>query len=200
MEKQLQKYIKNRHDTIDNLKLRMREKRVLYLLLVVLAFTVSYGFRESFIQSFAYQTPEVRKQRPVRRTSQLTKEDFLAVEHLIEQIAYDYPNYAIALDELKLKTQHAHKLFHNEEKINDSQSKLADILQAILYFANHPQTVPGKTLDDAVGQVDYLMKLTGVAPVYDYRIQKIIFDTNRSTMSSQAARNPFRFYGGSFKR
>ena len=183
---------KHREDVIDTLKLRARERRVLYGLIIILLLTVSYengGGIFSLLVSGDYATPTLGNRRKLTIKPEIMKT--LARE--LEPLPGIYPQYAIRLKKDAGLVADAVQMASTPELAERAVEASREAVLHLYEFTSHPVITRTKNLEALEKELFLVAKILQIKLVNKGNLPELSFKKAAPMVENTGERNLFDY-------
>lgn len=184
--------VKHREDVIDTLRLRAREKRVLYGLLIILLLTVVYENGSSVIDSLVSESFETAQLGEVKRLS-VKSESIKKLVRSLKPVIKEYPQYAVRLNQDLSTAEAAIQMAARPELSEQTVASTRELISRLFEFVSHPVITRSKSLDALEVELKGLAKLLQVKPGKAFVYTSLKFKKAVPAAEGQGSRNLFEF-------
>ena len=184
--------VKHREDVIDTLRLRAREKRVLYGLLMILLLTLIYENGGSIIDSLVSENFETAELGEVKRLS-VKPESIKKLVRSIKPVIKEYPQYAARLNQDLATAEAAAQMAASPEMAEQAVASTRELVLRLSEFVSHPVISHSKSLDALEAELNGLAKFLQVKPGKAFVYTSLKFKKAVPASEGQGSRNLFEF-------
>ncbi len=184
--------VKHREDVIDTLRLRAREKRVLYGLLMILLLTLIYENGGSIIDSLVSENFETAELGEVKRLS-VKPESIKKLVRSIKPVIKEYPQYAVRLNQDLATAEAAAQMAASPEMAEQAVASTRELVLRLSEFVSHPVISHSKSLDALEAELNGLAKFLQVKPGKAFVYTSLKFKKAVPASEGQGSRNLFEF-------
>lgn len=184
--------VKHREDVIDTLRLRAREKRVLYGLLIILLLTLIYENGGSIIDSLVNESFETAQLGEVKRLT-VKPESLKKLVRSLKPVIKEYPQYAGRLNQDLSTAEAAIQMAASPEMSEQAVAKSRELVTGLFAFVSHPVISRTKPLDALEAELQGLAKLLQLKPGKSFVYTSLKFKKMTPTAEGQGSRNLFEF-------
>ncbi len=184
--------VKHREDVIDTLRLRAREKRVLYGLLIILLLTVVYENGSSVIDSLVSESFETAQLGEVKRLS-VKPESIKKLVRSLKPVIKEYPQYAGRLNQDLSTAEAAILMAARPEQSEQAVAGVRELIIRLSEFVSHPVITRNKSLDALEVELKGLAKLLQVKSGKAFVYTSLKFKKTAPAAEGQGSRNLFEF-------
>jgi len=149
---------KHREDVIDTLQLRLKERRVLYVLMIVLLTTFAYENSSSLYSIIAgdsHQLPELG----ARSKPKLSSKEVLRLDTALAKAADDFPQYWARFSKNRENLSVAISSLAEEGGMETAMAKVAATAASLQEFIAHPLIKPTKNLEKLQAEIESVQRL-----------------------------------------
>ncbi len=184
--------IKHREDVIDTLKVRAREKRVLYILLIIFALTMAYENSAAIFAFLLNDNFEIASLGE-KKAATIKPEIFRGLEKSLQPLIDEYPQYArrLQLDAATLRTLIAKPVSPDTHEA--SMNTCRELLARFYEFAKHPVVTKGPKLVEFEKELLAVARLLKIKPDRELSFQKLDFGKTTAEAFENKHRNLFEF-------
>ncbi len=184
--------VKHREDVIDTLRLRAREKRVLYGLLIILLLTLVYENGGSIIDSLVNESFETAQLGDVKRLS-VKPESLKKLVRSLKPVIKEYPQYAGRLNQDLSTAEAAIQMTARPEMSEQAVASTRELIARLFEFVSHPVINRNKSLDALETELNGLAKFLQVKPGKSFIYTSLKFKKTIPAAEGQGSRNLFEF-------
>jgi len=184
--------VKHREDVIDTLRLRAREKRVLYGLLIILLLTLVYENGGSIIDSLVNESFETAQLGEVKRLS-VKPESLKKLVRSLKPVIKEYPQYAGRLNQDLSTAEAAIQMTARPEMSEQAVASTRELIARLFEFVSHPVINRNKSLDALEAELNGLAKFLQVKPGKSFIYTSLKFKKSIPAAEGQGSRNLFEF-------
>ncbi len=184
--------VKHREDVIDTLRLRAREKRVLYGLLIILLLTLVYENGGSIIDSLVNESFETAQLGDVKRLS-VKPESLKKLVRSLKPVIKEYPQYAGRLNQDLSTAEAAIQMTARPEMSEQAVASTRELIARLFEFVSHPVINRNKSLDALETELNGLAKFLQVKPGKSFIYTSLKFKKSIPAAEGQGSRNLFEF-------
>lgn len=184
--------VKHREDVIDTLRLRAREKRVLYGLLIILLLTLVYENGGSIIDSLVSESFETAQLGEVKRLS-VKPESLKKLVRSLKPVIKEYPQYAGRLNQDLSTAEMAIQMAARPEMSEQAVASTREMIARLFEFVSHPVINRNKSLDALEAELNGLAKFLQVKPGKSFVYTSLKFKKAAPAAEGQGNRNLFEF-------
>lgn len=184
---------KHREDVIDTLQLRLKERRVLYTLLLILCVTITYENSSvilSYLVGSSHQVPELGE----RKTPQLKPDMLKRLDRALAETSEDFPQYWARFAGNQKRLGEAAGLLAEEGGAGLALEKVNQVVVSMKEFAAHPIIKSTKSLEKLNAEmvsVQRILKLK--ADTAEAELKPLVFVRESAAGGSQSNRNLFEY-------
>ncbi|HAE39887.1 MAG TPA: hypothetical protein DCG57_14855 [Candidatus Riflebacteria bacterium] len=184
---------KHREDVIDTLQLRLKERRVLYALLLILCVTFAYensNLLLSYVVGSAHPVPELGE----RRKPQLKADMLKRLDRALAETSEDYPQYWAVFSENQKLLGEAAGMLAEEGGADSALDRVARVVVSMKEFAAHPIIKPAKNLEKLNAEMASLQRVLKLnADVAESELKPLLFVRESAVGGAQSKRNLFEY-------
>ncbi len=183
---------KHREDVIDSLKVRARERRVLYGLLIILLLTVVYengGNLFSGLIAGNFETAVLGSRKKLTIKPEVMKKIARAFAPLVQQ----YPQYATRLKHDATLVEDSIKLASTPELADKAVDASREAVVRLFSFTSHPVITRSKQLEELEKELLLAAKLLQIRLVARNDFPGISFKKTPAMGESTGQRNLFAY-------
>ncbi|HNS10919.1 MAG TPA: hypothetical protein PKN29_14550 [Candidatus Ozemobacteraceae bacterium] len=184
--------VKHREDVIDTLRLRAREKRVLYGLLIILLLTLVYENGGSIIDSLVNESFETAQLGDVKRLS-VKPESLKKLVRSLKPVIKEYPQYAGRLNQDLSTAEAAIQMTARPEMSEQAVASTRELIARLFEFVSHPVINRNKSLDALEAELNGLAKFLQVKTGKSFIYTSLKFKKTIPAAEGQGSRNLFEF-------
>ncbi len=184
--------VKHREDVIDTLRLRAREKRVLYGLLIILLLTLVYENGGSIIDSLVNESFETAQLGEVKRLS-VKPESLKKLVRSLKPVIKEYPQYAGRLNQDLSTAEAAIQMTARPEMSEQAVASTRELIARLFEFVSHPVINRNKSLDALEAELNGLAKFLQVKTGKSFIYTSLKFKKAIPAAEGQGSRNLFEF-------
>ncbi len=184
--------VKHREDVIDTLRLRAREKRVLYGLLLILLLTIIYENGGGIIESLVNESFETAQLGEVKRLS-VKPESIKKLVRSLKPVIKEYPQYAGRLNQDLATAETTIQQAASPEMAEQAVASSRELVTRLFEFVSHPVISRNKSLDALEAELKGLAKLLQVKPGKAFIYTSLKFKKVAPAAEGQGSRNLFEF-------
>jgi len=184
--------VKHREDVIDTLRLRAREKRVLYGLLIILLLTLVYENGGSIIDSLVNESFETAQLGEVKRLS-VKPESLKKLVRSLKPVIKEYPQYAGRLNQDLSTAEAAIQMTARPEMSEQAVASTRELIARLFEFVSHPVINRNKSLDALEAELNGLAKFLQVKTGKSFIYTSLKFKKTIPAAEGQGSRNLFEF-------
>ncbi len=187
--------VKHREDVIDTLRLRAREKRVLYGLLIILLLTIVYENGSSVIDSLIVEPVEIPQLRIAIRDimPKVKPESIKSLIRSLKPVVKEYPQYASRLNTDLAAAEAAVQMAENPELSTLTAAGTRELVLRLFEFVSHPVITRNKSLDALEAELKVLARLLKIKPDKAFVYTSLKFKKAAPAAEGQGSRNLFEF-------
>ena len=184
--------VKHREDVIDTLRLRAREKRVLYGLLLILLLTIVYENGGGIIESLVNESFETAQLGEVKRFN-VKPESLKKLARTLKPVIKEYPQYAGRLNQDLASAEAATQMAGKPEMSDQAVASSRELVARLFEFVSHPVISRNKSLDALEAELKGLAKFLQVKPDKAFIYTSLKFKKATPAAEGQGSRNLFEF-------
>jgi hypothetical protein len=192
MEKKKDFTLKHREDVIDTLRLRAKEKKVMYGLMLILLLTIAYEnggqivghlFNEDFV------TPALGKRKKAIVKTTRIKE----IEKKVKDVKMALPQFGRVISEYQLRLNNAHTLSKNMQNSEEATKMMLELAKELYRFVTHPVMPENKELEVLKQDLENLKKRFKLVYDTDFEIKPVYLIKPEVRQNNRISRSLFQY-------
>ncbi len=184
--------LKHREDVIDTLKLRARERRVLYGLLVILLVTAIYENGGAIFSSLLGENCEVAALGE-RKSATIKPELLKRVSRALEPVITEYPQYAVRLESEYSSLLAAVKMASTPELAENTVNSSREVILSLFSFVSHPVVTRSKNIEALEKELNQAAKALQIKLLTKNEYPGFNFKKAAPVVEGDGQRNLFEF-------